>query len=106
MVHRGDSCGAEGWFGHPHFTAGSPHFQDPLTFAIVAECRLRRKIADLPRKNLALARSHPKREPIDEIAVLPDDCRSPRGAGHGPPRDARRPRRGADAESEAEAECL
>src|SRR5947199_10610261 len=59
MVHRGGPCGEEGWFGHPQFTAGSPHFQDPFPWIIATESPLLQRIVQFPPKNLALARLHP-----------------------------------------------
>ena len=59
MVHRGDSCGEEGRFGHPQFTEESPHLQASRTVVIGTEGPLGPKIVRFPPKSLALARSHP-----------------------------------------------
>src|SRR4051794_18671972 len=71
MIHRGGPCGEEGWFGHPQFTAGSPHFQDPFPWIIATESPLWQRIVHCPPKNLALARLHPSKPPSSDIVKPP-----------------------------------
>ncbi len=78
---RGGPRGEEGWFGHPQFTAGSPHFQDPFTTIIATESPLWQRIVHLPPKNLALARLHPPRVDSGKRRDAVDPV-----MGQGPPR--------------------
>src|SRR5258707_8269284 len=86
MIHRGDSCGAEGGLGHLQFTEESPHFQDPLTLLIVTESRLWRKIDDFPRKTW---HRRDCTQPVSHVRARLNarDCRErKRGTGEsGPP---------------------
>src|SRR4051794_9055040 len=60
MVHRGDSFGEAGWFGHLQFTEGLPQFQDAGIKVIGTESRFGQKARGFRRNSCTAATAPPR----------------------------------------------